>query len=168
MGIHKSKIAILTTVVNFELYEKTSILFPKGIKRYVIDGRNRMHGIDSIKFMISKLKDTAIEWLIMADEDVIFYKPDTVFAIIERMINEDYTVAGVRDGGIIAHRNHNPYVINTFFSILNLKTVLGIWDKRAMLKHQYTKPNEFKDLQHLNFAYNAKVYLSHITASIYG
>jgi len=55
-----SKIAILTTVINFELYNKTSKLFPLGIKKYVIDGRNGMHGIHSIKYMMRILKGKGI------------------------------------------------------------------------------------------------------------
>ena len=57
MNIPKSKIAILTTVANFELYKKTSVFFPKGIKRYVIDGTNHMYGRNSIVYMISKFKN---------------------------------------------------------------------------------------------------------------
>jgi hypothetical protein len=36
--IDKSKIAIITTVANFDLYNKTSLFFPVGIRKYVIDG----------------------------------------------------------------------------------------------------------------------------------
>ena len=138
MNVPKSKIAVLTTVANFELYKKTSIYFPKGVKHYVIDGTNRMYGINSIIYMMSKFKNLGIEWLIMADEDVIFSQPKQVFSIIEKMRQENYTVCGVRDGGVIEHRNHNPHVINTFFSVLNLKTVIQIWDKKQVLKNQYT------------------------------
>ena len=60
-----------------------------------------------------------VEW----EGDVIFYEPNSVFAIIKKMIDKNYTVSGVRDGGVIAHRSHNPNVINTFFSVLNLKTI---------------------------------------------
>lgn len=161
MNIPKSKIAILTTVANFELYKKTSIFFPKGIKRYVIDGTNHMYGINSIVYMISKFKNLGIEWLIMADEDVIFSEPNQVFSIIEQMNQENFTVSGVRDGGVVKHRNHNPYVINTFFSILNIKDVLQIWDKKKMLKNQYIIPNEFEDNLDLPFSYNENSLFEH-------
>ena len=68
-----NNIAILSTVVNFDLYQKSSPLFPKGIPKYVIDGRNGMHAMDSIRYMFKKLKDQNIDWLIMADEDVFFF-----------------------------------------------------------------------------------------------
>ncbi|WP_262710848.1 hypothetical protein [Flavobacterium franklandianum] len=37
-----SNIAILTTVINHELYQKSSQLFPQNIQKYVIDGTNGM------------------------------------------------------------------------------------------------------------------------------
>jgi len=145
MKIDKSNIAILTTVANFELYQKTSQYFPKDIKKYIIDGRNGMHGIHSIKYMMYKLKGKGIEWLIMADEDVMFTNSNLIFPLIKEMKKSDSTVCGVRDGGTIAHRKQNPWVINTFFSILNFKEVEAIWHKEEVLKNQYIIENEFED-----------------------
>ena len=153
----KSKIAILTTVANFELYKKTSLYFPKGIKKYVIDGTNGMHGIHSIKYMMQKLIGKEIGWLIMADEDVIFTKRNLVFPLIEEMKKENITVCGIRDGGVISHRKNNPWVINTFFSILNFKEVEAIWNKKKVLQNQYTVKNEFSDdLLNLRGNFNVK------------
>jgi len=158
--IDKTKIAILTTVANFGLYKKTSKFFPRGIRKYVIDGTNGMYGIHSIhsiKYMMKSLKGKGIEWLIMADEDVIFTKSNTVFSLIEEMKKQDITVCGVRDGGIITHRKQNPFVINTFFSILNFKEVEAIWNKKDVLQNQYTIENEFKDdLSNLEGDFNVK------------
>lgn len=151
----KSKIAILSSVANFELYQKTSPLFPEEITRYIFDGTNGMHGIHSINYMMHKLKNKGIEWLIMADEDVIFKDNTVVFSIIDEMIKKKYTVCGVRDGGMIYHRNQNPYLINTFFSILNFKEVEKIWNKKEMLSNQYVVENEFDDdLSELKYEYN--------------
>lgn len=143
--MHKENIAILTTVANFELYKITSKLFPKGIRKYVIDGRDGMHGIDSLYFMFKKLKNEGVKWLIMADEDVIFKESDAVFSIIDQMDRERLTVAGVRDGGMVNHRVNNPHMINTFFSVLNFKDVLDIWDENKVRKNQYLIPNEFEE-----------------------
>jgi len=140
-----SKIAILTTVINFELYNKTSKLFPLGIKKYVIDGRNGMHGIHSIKYMMRILKGKGIQWLIMVDEDVIFQNSSIVFHIIEEMKSNNMVVAGIRDGGMISHRNYNPFVINTFFSILNFTEIKNSWNRKEVLKNQYIIKNEFDD-----------------------
>lgn len=130
-----TKIAILSTVINNELYQKSSQLFPQNIQKYVIDGTNGMHGLDSIFYMMKKLKGKGIEWLIMADEDVLFKNPNIVFDVIKKMEFQNYTVCGIRDGGLLSHRNYNPYLINTFFSIINFKKIESIWDKKEVLKH---------------------------------
>lgn len=136
---------ILTTVANFDLYQKTSLFFPENIQKYAIDGTNGMHGIHSIIYMMKKLRGKNIEWLIMADEDVLFTDSNMVFSIIEKMKTEQYTVCGVRDGGEIAHRNLNPYCINTFFSIINFKEIEEIWDEKEVLSNQFVNFDEFND-----------------------
>ncbi|MBF7090616.1 hypothetical protein IUY40_03550 [Flavobacterium sp. ALJ2] len=145
MVIEKSKIAILSTVINFDLYARSSQFFPKNIQKYVIDGRNGMHGINSLFYMMKKLKNKNIEWLIMTDEDVLFYDAEIVFDIIDKMQSESYTVCGIRDGGMITHRAYNPYVINTFFSIINFKELEEIWNKNEIVKNNYILNNEFDD-----------------------
>jgi hypothetical protein len=140
-----SNIALLSTVINKELYQKSSQLFPSNIQKYVIDGTNGMHALDSVFYMMQKLKGKGIEWLIMTDEDVLFECPDLVFDIIQKMKSQNYTVCGIRDGGLISHRIYNPYLINTFFSILNLKEIECIWNKNEVLKNQYSVQNEFED-----------------------
>jgi hypothetical protein len=140
-----SNIALLSTVINDELYQKSSQLFPPNIQKYVIEGSNGMHGLDSVFYMMQKLKDKGIDWLIMADEDVLFENPDLVFDIIKKMESQNYTVCGIRDGGLISHRIYNPYLINTFFSILNFKEIESIWDKKEVLKNNYSIESEFED-----------------------
>ena len=141
----KSKIAILTTLINKELYEKSNRLFPKGIDKYVIDGSDGMFGIDSICFMMEKLKGKGVEWLIMADEDVLFLNPDAVYSVIQEMKSKDYFVCGVRDGGVIPNRTYSPFLINTFFSILNFKELELIWNKKEVLQNQYINEGEFEE-----------------------
>jgi hypothetical protein len=152
-----STIAVLTTVINQELYQKSSCLFPENMKRFVIDGSNKMHGIDSILFMMKKLKGKGIEWLVMADEDVLFVDVKGIYETISFMKANDYIVCGVRDGGQIAIRYQNPYVINTFLSILNFRELEAMWDKKEMLHNQYSTENEFSDdLNALPQQYDAK------------
>lgn len=154
---NKSKIAILSTVINFDLYNRSSQFFPDDIAKYIIDGRNGMHGLNSVFYMMKMLKDKDLEWLIMADEDVLFRDSDVVFEIIEKMKAENYMVCGVRDGGVISHRTYNPYLINTFFSIINFKELKAIWDKSEILNNDYILDNEFDDdLSSLKKDYDAK------------
>lgn len=139
----KSSIAILTTVSNFGLYSLTSKHFPKGIKKYVIDGRNGMHGIDSIYYTFKKLSNKKIDWLILSDEDVIFKESDIIFSIIKKMETDNISVCGVRDGGVISHRQYNPYLINTFFTIINFNEISKEWNKKEVKNNQYILPCEF-------------------------
>lgn len=144
-SINHSKTAILSTVINFDLYHKSAQLFPSTIQKYVIDGTNGMHGLQSIFYMMKKLRGKSIEWLVMADEDVLFQSPDVVFEIIQKMEKEKYTVCGVRDGGILSHRTYNPFLINTFFSIINFKEIESLWDKKQVLMNHFVLDNEFDD-----------------------
>jgi hypothetical protein len=149
------KIAILTTVINFDLYEKTSRYFPQNILRYVIDGRNGMHGIHSIIFMMKKLKHEEIDWLVMCDEDVIWSDTSLLHEIIKQMIDNNFIVSGVRDGGTITQRVYNPYAINTFFSVINFSKLQNIWNRQELKKHFYINENEFDDnINHLNGKYD--------------
>ncbi|WP_037316552.1 hypothetical protein [Salegentibacter sp. Hel_I_6] len=149
--------AILTTVANFELYQKTANLFPEGIQTYVIDGRNGMHALHSIFYMFKKLKNKGIDWLVMADEDVIFTNPQSVLELIEFMKRNEYSVSGVRDGGAIKHRNNNPYAINTFFSILNFKKVSKLFNTNEIIGNQYVNKGEFEDdLSKLVYSFDKK------------
>ena len=155
--MNNSKIAIISTVINFDLYTKSSQLFPENIDRYVIDGRNGMHGIDSIFYMIKKLKNKNIDWLIMADEDVLFQDSSVIFDIINKMKSDNYSVCGVRDGGVISHRIYNPYLINTFFSIINFKEIKEIWNKSKVIENNYILDNEFNDdLKNIKGNYDKK------------
>ena len=145
MSYDKSKIALLTTVINWDLYKKSSQYFPDGIQKYVIDGRDCMFGIDSIYFMMEKFQNMDIDWLIMADEDVLFLNSESVYGVMDYMLENDYILSGVRDGGDIPNRTYSPYLINTFFSIVNLKRLKAIWNKNEVKKNHYILENEFEE-----------------------
>lgn len=142
MDLEKNKVAIVTTVANFDLYNKTINFFPSGIKIYFIDGTKGFYGIRSLLFLIEKFKKSDIDWLIMADEDVVFKKPEYVFDLISYMKANSYTTCGMRDGGTLQWRGENPYSINTFFSILNLKEIYTIYNRKNILANQYIDKTE--------------------------
>jgi hypothetical protein len=144
MPIHQDKISFLTTVSNFKLYKKTSIYYPPNTDRYVIDGREGMYGIQSIIYMMNKLKDKDIDWLIMIDEDGIIIDNNAILDVIGYMQENEYLVCGMQDGGVNPIRHHSPFAINTYFSILNFKKLLQIWDAEAVVKNQYINKGEFK------------------------
>jgi hypothetical protein len=61
------------------------------------------------------------------------------------MEKEHYTVCGIRDGGLLSHRSYNPFLINTFFSIVNFKEIESLWDKKQVVKNNFILDNEFDD-----------------------
>lgn len=145
MKIEKEKIAIVTTVCNWDLFERTKHFFPKNIKIFAIDGTSSFYGIKSMVFFMKKLKKHNIEWLIMADEDVIFTNPEKVFDLIEYLHTNNYTVSGTSEADRFETWSKHPYVINTFFGILNLKEIYNIYDEKEMLKNQFCIENEFSN-----------------------
>ena len=150
-----SKVAILSTVNNFELYEKSSSLYPSNIKSYVFDGRNGMFGIFSITFMMKIFKRKDIDWLILMDEDALFVDSDLIYPLIDHMKANDYIITGIRDGGALPERSGNPYVMNPFFSIINFKELKKIWNKKEMFENHFIKEDEFNDdLSALKYPYN--------------
>lgn len=143
--MRENNCAIITTVANFDLYSKTSVLFPNKIPQYIIDGSNGMYSIHAIHYMFKVLRKRDIEWLIMADEDVIFKKTEEIFELIDYMEEHNYQVAGVREGGVISHKKFNPFAINTFFSIIHFSEIEKIYNKKEINKNQFVRSGEFND-----------------------
>ncbi|AUC22793.1 hypothetical protein BTO15_12155 [Polaribacter sejongensis] len=148
------KIAILTTVANFKLYDKTSHLFGLEYDRYVIDGRNGMYGIQSILYMMKKFKNLDYDYIIMADEDFVLKSNNTLTILIDEMNKNNITVSGVRDGGVINHRNYNPFCVNTFFSVIDLNKIKLIWNRKEMLSNQKIEKEEFFLNEVLDYKYD--------------
>lgn len=144
-GINLSEIALLTTVANFDLYKKTRPYQPAGIRKLVIDGREGMYGLDSLFYTIEKLPLEDIKWLILADEDVLFLENKALIEIIKEMDSANYTVAGIRDGGTMPNRRHNPYVPNTFFCILDFQAISEIYNRKEIQKQQFINADEFRE-----------------------
>jgi hypothetical protein len=78
-------VAILTTVANFDLYYKTNPMFDCKYDRYVIDGKDGMHGIHSLLYMMKKFKNLNYDYIIMADEDFILKSNKAVVDLIAEM-----------------------------------------------------------------------------------
>ncbi len=72
------------------------------------------------------------------------------------MQNNDLDICGIRDGGDIQHRFHNPEAINTFFSIINFKKISDKYNYQAILKCQRYIPELYvdKDYSTLKYSYD--------------
>lgn len=145
MNLDKNKIGIITTVCNWDLYHKTKHFFPKDIQVFAIDGTNSFYGIDSMVFFMKKLKKKDIDWLIMADEDVVFTRPERVFNLINFLAENEYTVSGMSEADRFENWSKHPYVVNTYFCILHLKKIYGFYNEKEMLENQYILADEFSN-----------------------
>ena len=155
MNIFLHKIALVTTVNNHYLYQKTSKTFPENIDLIAIDGTKGLFGIESIKFMFKKLSSKKYSWIIMVDEDVLFANPKSVFEIIGKMIKYNIDVCSIRDGGVLSWRDKNPYLPNPFFCILNFDKIKSLYSEKEVVENQFLLANEFDDdLSSLNFKYD--------------
>lgn len=155
MNQNLDNIAIVTTVSNKFLFKKTVEFFPENIEIIVIDGSDGLFGLDSIKFMFKKLKRKKFKWVIMADEDVVFVNVESIFSIIKEMQQNNYGVAGIRDGGVLPWRDKNPYLINPFFCVLNFEKINSFYNEQEFLNQNYLIEGEFNDnLEHLSFKYS--------------
>ena len=72
-------IALTTTVSNFILFKKTVQTFPDINKIYLVDGTKGLFGIESITFILKKLRKKKIKWLVFCDEDVVFINQKALF-----------------------------------------------------------------------------------------
>lgn len=155
MSIRLSEIAIVTTVSNKLLYKKSIQTFPLDIDFIAIDGSKGLFGIESIKFMFRKLSSKKYSWIIMADEDVLFANPQSVFEIISKMIKNNIDVCSIRDGGVLSWRDKNPFLPNPFFCILNFDKIKPLYSEKDVVENQFLLANEFDDdLSSLNFKYD--------------
>lgn len=143
MAVNKNKVGIITTVANWKLYRETQHFFPQGIQIFAIDGTSALYGLKSMIFFMKKLRRYNLDWLIMADEDVIFEEPEKIFDLIDYLDKNQYTVAGMSEADRLEKETKHPYVINTFFGVLNLKEIYEIYNEKEMLANQYALPNEF-------------------------
>jgi hypothetical protein len=153
--MYLNKIALVTTVGNTLLYKQTVKTFPQNIDIIAIDGSKGLFGIESIKFMFDKLSSKKYTWIIMADEDVLFVNPTEIVKMIKKLSDDNISVCGIRDGGVLEWRDKNPYLVNPFFCILNFENIKAIYKEVDINDNQVLFKDEFNDdLSLLSFSYN--------------
>ena len=149
-------IGTLSTVVNFDLYHRSAALFPNEVPKFVIDGTNGTYGIDSIRLLFGRTPKLDIDYLVCFDEDFILTDFNIIKELIKFMEHNDIDIAGVRDGGIITHREHHPLCLNTFFNVINYRKISEKWSWKIVSSHQKIIEGEFdnENLSSLAYKYN--------------
>lgn len=94
------------------------VLYPANL------GKMRLYGLGCFFNMIADQIDKH-DYVIYLDDDV-FLVPgaeEAFYNIFMKFVESNAVIAGVPDGGVICHRNHNPFMVNTFVSFWNLKEI---------------------------------------------
>lgn len=113
------RIAVVITVQNSKLFEKTKKSIPKLFDTYVIDGKYGFYGLEALElvFQSEQLKD--YDWIIMADEDVIFLSTSNLYDLVYHMTSKDFAIAGMNDGDLVEFRKGCEFIPNLFFCVFN-------------------------------------------------
>jgi hypothetical protein len=84
-----------------------------------ISGKQGMYGLQFFEYLIKNFDGA--DWIIYIDEDCFITNKQALLDLLYHQIRHNLGFSGMPDGGVIAHRIHNPVSINAFFSIINLK-----------------------------------------------
>ena len=86
-----------------------------------VSGKTGMYGYQFFDYVLKNFKD--VDWMIYIDEDCFITNKSALLDLLYHQIRHNIGFSGMPDGGVISHRFHNPVGINTFFTIINLKSL---------------------------------------------
>ena len=113
-------IEIFTRSASDVLYSRAESFWPTGIRRHRCTDFNYFHGaIDFLWHVI----DTAEDIAIICDEDCFIYDWERCRYLL-KYLQTSGLVVGLNDGGLIGHRNHEPWFqLNPYFMIIDCKNL---------------------------------------------
>lgn len=114
------KITIRTRSQNKSLHKRMLKFIPKGIEAVCHTGYNSWKHASTF---LHDAIDTTNDILIVLDEDAFIIDWNGVEQLCQFIRQNNYTHAGIPDGGIISHRTHSFLNINPFFAIFNCDTI---------------------------------------------
>lgn len=88
--------------------------------------------------MITILLNHQIKYAIYIDEDCFVTDFETLIKEFEKFKDSNCCLAGPQDGGVLCHRNHSHFLVNTFLSFWNIDLIAQ--NKRSYIEkvnHQY-------------------------------
>lgn len=134
-----SNCAFICNVMNEELYQLSlSIYKDFGIDMIKFNGQSGIYSFNFMNHIITNKEKFPHDFYIFIDEDMFISNKDNLLSLLDYMIDGEYDLCGMPDGGVIAHRFHNPIAINTFLCIMNMKNVRNYYNKDKVI-------NEFFD-----------------------
>lgn len=136
--INTNRIAIFCNSQFDDLYQY-SLEFYKELayQKIVISGQNKFY---SLRFLLHVIESyPQYDYGIFIDEDCFISNTNAMTDLLEYVIKNKYTFCGPPDGGVICHREHNPISINTFFTVIDLKTLRHIYNRHEIENSRYGK-----------------------------
>lgn len=111
---------IYTRSYNAELFSMMSEFIPAGVNIRQMQGYNNWE--DALSFLTDVIKNCE-GWAVIMDEDMFTYRFDAIPAMIDYMIENGYTHAGMPDRGVSPHRTLQWTTLNPFFNIIDCPAI---------------------------------------------
>ena len=133
-----NKVGIFTNSFNPELLNMSKIFYhdiynPIVVPGIINNGTTRFYGYECFDYVLSTSWFTdRFDYLIYIDEDCFVTNIESMYNLLKEFIDNNYGFAGIPDGGVCCHRNHNPISINTFFTIFNIKEIKKIYNGKEV------------------------------------
>ena len=98
------------------------------VKKHV-DGKGGFYNFKFVNHVIKTTKEYPYDWVILIDEDCFISDTDAMQELLNWQIENQIHISGMPDGGVIPLREFNPVGINTYFSILDLKSIRQVYNE---------------------------------------
>lgn len=93
----------------------------------LVNGTNCNYGyfcfLDLIYKCMFDFNHKDVRHIIYIDEDCFISDIEVLYELVKDFISSEKAFAGVPDGGVVCHRNHNHIAINTFFTLFNIDII---------------------------------------------
>jgi hypothetical protein len=120
------------------LYDRMASFIPGSIQGYAYTGYNSWK--DASDFIHDAI-DSSGDMLLILDEDTFIVNWEKVMELCVYMKENNYTHAGVPDGGLLAHRTHSYITMNPFFVVFNcsiLNPIKKKYSRNAIDAHEFS------------------------------
>ena len=111
-------VAIVVTISNSRLWQRTRNFFPENIDIFTVKGKHNFFGLDVIMLAGKSIRLAKYSHIVFADEDVFFSKNSNLFGLIEFADKNKVDVLGVPDNGPLSFRQGNHKIPNLFFTVI--------------------------------------------------
>lgn len=114
---------IYTRSYNSELFAMMNEFIPKNVEVKRMNGYNDWS--DALRFITDVIK-MCNGWAVIMDEDCFAYRFIAINEIINYMIENGHTHAGMPDRGVSPHRTLQWTTLNPFFNIINCPEIKNL------------------------------------------